>query len=151
MRAVADLSRGVIHASVEIDAPPERVWDAITEPSQLASWWGGELYRTYDWSLDLRPGGAWSTKADGKQGLTTVHGEILELERPHRLVMSWHASWDGDARTVLRYELSETSRGTLVRVVLERFVDRPASCENHTQGWHLVLGWLEAFSGAHAP
>lgn len=150
MRAVADLSRGVIHASVEIAAPPELVWDAITEPSQLASWWGGDLYRTYDWELDLRPGGAWRTKAEGRQGPTTVHGEILEVDRPRRLVMTWHASWDGAERTVIRYELSTTPAGTLVRVVHDGFVDRAASCENHAQGWHLVLGWLEAFAATRA-
>lgn len=142
MRAVADLSRGVIHASVEIAAPPELVWDAITEPSQLASWWGGELYRTYDWELDLRPGGAWRTKAEGRQGPTTVHGEIVELDRPRRLVMTWHASWDGHERTLIRYELTATASGTLVRVVHDGFGARAASCENHAQGWHLVLGWL---------
>lgn len=58
MSALSDFSAGTIHASIEIEAPPDVVWDALTEPAQLMSWWGSsELYRTFDWQVDLRPGG----------------------------------------------------------------------------------------------
>ena len=46
-RAIADVSSGVILATVSIAAPPERVFRAITEPGEIVRWWGSdELYRT---------------------------------------------------------------------------------------------------------
>lgn len=142
MRAVADVTRGVVRATVDIEAPPAAVFDALTQPDQLASWWGGDRYRTYDWQMDLRVGGAWSVKADAPDGLQTVYGEILELEPPHHLTYTWHASWDGHARTVVRFELAAMASGTRVTVVHDGFAGRPEACEGHAAGWDLVLGWL---------
>lgn len=142
MRAVADVTRGVVHAQIEIAGPPAAVFEALTDPQQLASWWGGELYRTFDWKLDVRPGGAWSVNTESPTGAQRVYGEFLRVEPPHRLAYTWHASWDGFARTEIHYELEAIPSGTRVRVVHEGFTGRPASCEGHAQGWDFVLGWL---------
>ncbi len=42
-RSVADLTSGVILASVEIAAPPERVFPALTDPNALKRWVAGEV------------------------------------------------------------------------------------------------------------
>ena len=43
-------------AEIFIAAPPERVFEAITDPSQLAKWWGASgLYRLTETAADLRP------------------------------------------------------------------------------------------------
>lgn len=146
MRAVADVTRGVVHAEIEIAAPPEAVFDALTEPEQLATWWGGDQYRTFDWRLDLRVGGGWSVRTEGRNGAQRVHGEFLEIARPSRLSYTWHASWDSFARTVIRYDLAPIATGTRVTVVHDGFEGRREACEGHAMGWQLVLGWL----GAHA-
>ena len=57
MTAVADVQTGVVRASVEIAAPPEAVFRALTDPTELPRWWGSaDAYRTNDWKVDLRPG-----------------------------------------------------------------------------------------------
>jgi uncharacterized protein YndB with AHSA1/START domain len=145
MRSIADVSAGVVRAEIEIEGTPEDVFDALTDPAQLASWWGGDLYRTYDWQIDLRPGGAWSVKAEGPNGRSTIHGEYLEIDRPRRLVYTWLASWDGEARTVIRIDLTPIASGTRVVVVHDGFAGRREQCEGHALGWQNVLGWL----GAH--
>lgn len=49
MFAVADVTEGVIHAVIDIEAPPGRVFEALTSTEQLARWWGSETsYRTHD-------------------------------------------------------------------------------------------------------
>ena len=146
MRAVADPVRGVVRAAVDIEATPEVVFAAITEPAQLASWWGADLYRTYDWRLDLRPGGRWSVETEGAGVRNSVRGEVLEVDRPRRPVLTWEASWDGFARTVITYTLAATALGTRLTVVHEGFAGRPESCRGHAEGWHQVLGWLEGFA-----
>jgi uncharacterized protein YndB with AHSA1/START domain len=49
-------------AEVFIAAPPERVFQAITDPNQMPLWWGQQgLYRVTAWKADLRPGGKWQS------------------------------------------------------------------------------------------
>jgi uncharacterized protein YndB with AHSA1/START domain len=145
--ALADFKAGVIHASIEIAAPPEAVWEAMIDPAQLASWWGSDdTYRTMTWQVDLRPGGKWSSdsaRVDGTQQ-GHVHGEYLEVDPPRLLVFTWLASWDGFAETVIRMELSPTASGTQVKIRHSGFADRAASGAGHAEGWKRVLGWLSA-------
>lgn len=58
-------------AEVFIAAPPDRVFDALTDPRQMTQWWGEKgLYRLTENKVDLRVGGKWSTAgvgADGKE------------------------------------------------------------------------------------
>jgi uncharacterized protein YndB with AHSA1/START domain len=145
--AVADVSQGTIHASIDIDAAPEAVFDALVEPEQLAAWWGSaETYRTFGWKVDLRPGGDWSAQAknevDGHEG--SVRGKYLEIERPRLLVYTWQPSWDGFAETTIRVELSATATGTRVRVTHSGFGERAESAAAHAEGWKSVLSWLNA-------
>jgi uncharacterized protein YndB with AHSA1/START domain len=143
--ALADFKAGIIYASVEIDAPPEAVWAAMTEPAQLGSWWGSsDTYRTLNWQVDLRPGGKWSSDSANVDGSKTGHvrGEYVEVDRPRLLVYTWQASWDNFAETLIRVELSPTASGTHVKVRHSGFAERTASGAGHAEGWKRVLGWL---------
>src|SRR5262249_44260751 len=67
-----------VQLDVQIAAPRERVFQAITDPRQLSEWWGQKgMYRTTNWTTDLRPGGKWlcegENDTDGKP--FNVHGE----------------------------------------------------------------------------
>lgn len=154
MSALSDFQAGTIHASIDIDAAPEVVWDALTDPAQLASWWGSpDAYRTFDWEVDLRPGGKWSSKSERTDGTERglVHGEYLRVERPHLLELTWLASWDGFAETVIRMELTATPTGTRVKVRHTGFAERLASGAGHSEGWKLVLGWLGGHAALRSP
>jgi uncharacterized protein YndB with AHSA1/START domain len=145
MSALADFKAGVIYASIEIEAPAEAVWDAVTDPAQLASWWGSpDTYKTMNWQVDLRPGGKWnsdSARHDGSQR-GSVHGEYLEVQKPSLLVYTWRASWDEFSETLIRMELTPTPTGTRVTVRHSGFGERTTSGLGHTEGWKRVLGWL---------
>ena len=77
MRALASVVSGVVKAEIEIEATPARVFRALTDPTELAAFWGSDdMYRTSDWKIDLRPGGSWSAVARGADGSgMTVDGE----------------------------------------------------------------------------
>jgi uncharacterized protein YndB with AHSA1/START domain len=102
-----DAARGAVHATVEIAAPPERVFRALTDPRELAAWWGSDdTYRSHDWQIDARPGGAWSARTTDANGrVSTVRGEFIVVEPPRLLEYTWLASWDGFAPTTIRCEL----------------------------------------------
>jgi uncharacterized protein YndB with AHSA1/START domain len=142
-RAVADVSAGLIIASVEIAAPPERVFRALTS-EELTQWWGSDdLYRTKRWTGDLRPGGEWRSEGLGADGTPfAVSGEFLEVDPPHKLVHTWKADWDGGNTTTVTYRLEAIEGGTRVTVRHEGFGERTASCTAHANGWARVLTWL---------
>lgn len=103
-----------VRASVEIEAPPEEVFEALTDPAQLEEWWGTpDSYRTSDWRIEPRPGGEWSVRterADGSQA--AVHGVYRVVDPPRSLEFTWAASWDDFAETTVRFDLEPaTVRG----------------------------------------
>ncbi len=65
-------------AEVFIAAPPERVFQAITDPQQMPLWWGQQgLYRVTEWKADVRPGGHWRSDGVGADGHTfNVQGRV---------------------------------------------------------------------------
>lgn len=141
-RGVADLSRGVILAAVEIEAPTERVFVALTTSEQTA-WCGApDNYRITSFAADLRRGGAWradGVSADGEPFV--VRGEILEVEPPHRLAQTC-VHWRTDLTTTVRYQIDAVAGGSRVTVCHEGFGDRTRFCDDHVVGWERTLGWL---------
>jgi uncharacterized protein YndB with AHSA1/START domain/uncharacterized protein YciI len=143
-RAVADTSEGVIFATVDIAAPAERVFQALTRCDEVVRWWGAaEWYRTTEWTADVRAGGRWQAKGVSADGSPfTVGGEYLEVDPPRRLVQTWKPTWDPGPATTLTYRLEAIDGGTRLHLRHEGFGDRAGSCQQHAEGWELVFGWL---------
>jgi uncharacterized protein YndB with AHSA1/START domain len=148
-RAIADVTNGTILASVEIAAPPERVFRALTAPEELVRWWGAEdVYRTTKWDADVRVNGRWRAEGVGADGVPfSVEGEFLEIDPPRKLVQTWKPQWDAGQVTKVSYLLEPIAAGTRVVVRHEGFGARADSCRSHGEGWESVLEWLRAFSG----
>jgi len=69
------------------DAPVRAVWDAWTDPEQVAQWWGPRGFTITTHSKDLRPGGHWNYTmhaADGTDWPNTT--SYLEVEQYVKLV-----------------------------------------------------------------
>ena len=141
-------TQDVVQAEINIAAPPARVFQAITDPRQLPQWWGQEgMYKTVDCDIDLKVGGRWSSRgSDAGGNAFTVEGEYLEIDPPKRLVYTWVATWTGDLKTTVQWELSPTGNGTLVRLTHSGFAGQPEAAKSHAMGWQAVLGWLQAFA-----
>lgn len=69
------------------DAPVKAVWDAWTDPKQVALWWGPRGFTLTTHSKELKPGGQWRYTMHGPDGtdypnITTYY----EVEKYSRLV-----------------------------------------------------------------
>ena len=144
-RAIADLSGGLILATVDIDVPPERVFKALSS-DEITQWWGdAQIYRTTGWTADVRVGGSWRADGQAADGSAfSVGGEYLEVEPPRLLVQTWKPDWAPGPATRVSYLLEPIGAGTRVTVRHEGFTDR-AACESHSAGWERVLQWLATF------
>lgn len=151
--------QNTVIAEVFIAAPPARVFQAISDPTQLPKWWGQPgLYHVTKSTMDVRPGGKWRSDGVGADGKAFyVEGEYLEVDPPRLLVHTWIGSYSPE-KTVVRWELiphsvhglhpngpKKSGTGTLVRVRQEGFAGNVVSANAHSDGWKRVLGWLEAY------
>jgi len=69
------------------DAPVKAVWDAWTDPKQVAQWWGPRGFSITTHSKDLRPGGTWNYTMHGPDGTDWPNiTNYLEVEKYSKLV-----------------------------------------------------------------
>jgi uncharacterized protein YndB with AHSA1/START domain len=69
------------------DAPVKMVWDAWTEPDQVAQWWGPRGFTITSHSKDIRTGGHWHYTMHGPDGVDWVNKtQYLEVEKYAKMV-----------------------------------------------------------------
>jgi uncharacterized protein YndB with AHSA1/START domain len=77
------------------DAPVKAVWDAWTDPDQVAQWWGPRGFAITTHSKDLRPGGHWNYTMHGPDGVDYKNiTKYFEVEPLAKLVYDHGASVD---------------------------------------------------------
>ncbi|HSP15101.1 MAG TPA: SRPBCC domain-containing protein [Thermoanaerobaculia bacterium] len=140
-------------SEIEIGAPPEAVFRALTDSKELFAWWGTEPsvdLKRFD--MDARVGGRWSFEGSDTAGRPVngvthfeAHGEIVEMVPPRLLAYTWIANWHDDPkqRTLVRWELEETKTGTRVRVTHSGLARLDVARKDYTGGWPGVLKLLE--------
>lgn len=135
-----------IDIAMEIRATPQRVFEAWTDPKQLATWWGEEgLYQVTDCDFDLRVGGHWRSNGVDRDGERFhVEGEYLVVDQPNALSFTWNKSWLEEPTTVVVLEFERTKHGTMLKIRHSGFTV-PESQQSHKDGWPKVIGWLQAF------
>jgi uncharacterized protein YndB with AHSA1/START domain len=116
---------------VYIKATPERVWEAITDPTWTQKYgYGG----TAEYDPDLRPGARYrgltneGMRAAGAPEVG-VDGEILEVDPPHRLVQTFRMVMEEEMRaegfTRLTYEIAEGAGGVTKLTVVHELEGAP--------------------------
>lgn len=87
MRVETPADQAVLIMERELDAPRELVWSALTDPTQVAKWYGGHGFENPVCEMDVRPGGRWRhvmRTPDGQEFAMEL--EFLEVVPPERLV-----------------------------------------------------------------
>lgn len=77
--------------SRELNAPPEAVFAAISDPARLARWWGPRGFTNTFQVFEFKPGGSWVFTMHGPDGTDYPNrSEFLEIV-PDTLVRLRHA------------------------------------------------------------
>jgi uncharacterized protein YndB with AHSA1/START domain len=145
-RAVADLATGLVIATVEVPASPERVFEALTS-AEVCRWWVRPgVFDTREWTADVRPGGRWRATGVGGGRPYTLEGEFIEVDRPHRLLHTWTLSGAPEATTNVEYVLERVDGGTRVTLRQSRFAAR-GPCAATALGWETSFEELARMLG----
>lgn len=71
-----------------IDAPREKIFDAWSDPSRIARWWGPKGFHSTIDKFDFRPGGEWKFVMHGPDGRDYQNdNSFVEIQRPSRIVV----------------------------------------------------------------
>ena len=147
---------GAVRFERLLPAPPERVWDYLTDARLRGKWFAAG-------PMELRPGGALSlvfrnselSPADEEvpeefrkyEGFES-HGEIVAAEPPRRLVFLWHE--ERGEPTEVAFELEPRGEQTLLTLTHRRLASRAAMVDV-SGGWHLHLDVLEDVLAGRTP
>lgn len=133
-----------ITRTIDINAPIQRVWGALTKPELIAQWFGDAA------ELEAIPGGAgfFGWHAHG-----TFRVVVERAEAPHTLVYRWaHREADADPSpensTVVRFDLTEIDGGTrldLRESGFEYLADPQTAHAENSGGWTAELEDLVAY------
>jgi uncharacterized protein YndB with AHSA1/START domain/DNA-binding transcriptional ArsR family regulator len=126
-----------------IKTSPERLWDAITDPDIRSRYHYGNRI-----TPDPTPGARYELTNPLAQG-PLVEGEILEVDRPRRLVQTMHALWGDDvaAEGTSRVTWEIEPVGDSCRLVLTHDQLPEGANDQLYGGWPQILSglktWLE--------
>jgi uncharacterized protein YndB with AHSA1/START domain len=140
-------------SEIDISAPPERVFKALTDAGDLSRWFTGPSCPPKYWKMDARVGGhyAYATNDGSVVGNAMsgfeCHGEILECDPPRLLVYSWISNGHEDPSigTLVRWELAKKGSGTHLKVTHSGLANLPAARKNYSGGWTGVVEKLKRF------
>ena len=112
----------------ELHHPPEKVWDALTDPAQLRQW------APFDSSTNLgKAGTTASLTTVGAPQLHVTETTVTEADAPRLLLYSW-GGFD------MRWNLEPLGSGT--RLTLWTNIDR-RYISMGAAGWHICLDVLD--------
>jgi uncharacterized protein YndB with AHSA1/START domain len=145
--AVIDEAAYAVRRAIQIAAPVEKVWTAITDPEHISRWFGKA-------TLDGRGPGATGTLSWPDHG--HVPFRIDAIDPPAMVSYRWSnddasgvllEQVDPEHSTVFTFTLEPVADGTRLTVVetgFESTSDPAANLESHRGGWDFELDELVA-------
>jgi len=140
----AELSR--IDRTIEIAAPPDRVWRALTDVRDISAWFEVTI------EGELAPGSTvWMTSVHPQYSGQRFAVHVREMTPPFRFVWQWHpgevdpsVDYSREPQTTVTFTLEPSGRGTRVSVSETGFDEialarRAKVFADNSQGWTDVL------------
>jgi uncharacterized protein YndB with AHSA1/START domain len=123
----------------KVAAPVQKVWRAYTTPEAIMKWnAASDDWHTTAASVDLREGGAFSSRMEAKDGsfgfdFAGTYTKVI----PHKLITY---SFGGRTADV---EFMENPQGVSIRVSFEPETENPIDMQK--QGWQAILDNFKKF------
>jgi uncharacterized protein YndB with AHSA1/START domain len=152
MSTTAELTR--IDKTMEIKAPPERVWRALTNAKELSTWFQVTIEGKIAVGNEV-----WMTSMCNG---ASVRFRVLfvEMTPPTRFVWQWHpgavdpnVDYSSEPRTTVSFTLEPSGSGTRLSLAETGFNEvslarRAKVFGDNNQGWTEVLVWLSNYAAS---
>ena len=128
-----------------LNAAPEKVYAAWTEPENLLKWFGPDSGPVKTAELDVRTGGryaiAFQTEDGEEHHVSGVYREVTPYEK---LAFTWAWRTMPERESLVTILIKPDGAGSLLTLIHEQFFDEAAR-DRHQHGWTGCLDKLEAY------
>lgn len=129
--------------TIFIAAHIETVWNGLIDKEVTKKYWGH--HNKSDWKV----GSKWEHIQTDGSNVVDIHGEVLDIDPPQKLVFSWN-SLDGSkslesAPSVVSYDLTALGPDTKLTVTHSKLNKDSVMHNGVTQGWPAVLSNLKTY------
>lgn len=137
-----------VRKTIEIDASPEIVFKAISDPDELTNW--------FPEAVILEPVAGGKTKftfsKDSKRTICAREhdkineGRVLEFVNNKKLVYTWQPTDEpGFPETIVTWELEEISKNKTRLTLTHTGFANNDQAKGHSEGWSFFIGELEKY------
>ena len=140
-------SRPSLTLKRRLNAIPEKVYAAWTDPEKIARWFGPAQVRagSVQASIDLRVGGRYRISFEGGDGeYFQVDGVYREVVPNARIAFSWAWHSTPERESQVTVSLQPDGSGTLLTLHHEQFFNE-AERDGHARGWDALFDKLEKY------
>lgn len=129
--------------SATINAPADKVWEALTNPTLVKEWLFGTEMKVSSWAVggDITYSGMWEGKPYEDKG------KIVAIAPQQKLISTYWSSFSGlpdapENYQQVTYELTNVGDGTVITITQEG--GKTAEQAKHSEGnWSQVLGSMK--------
>jgi uncharacterized protein YndB with AHSA1/START domain len=144
-----------IDRTIEVNAPPDRVWRVLTTAKDLSAWFKVNI------EGEIAPGAeVWMTSTSpGYEGQRFLV-RVTEMTPPRRFAWQWHpgavdptVDYTREPWTTVTFTLEPSGAGTRLSLAETGFNDvslarRAKVFKDNTQGWAEVIVWIQKYAEA---
>lgn len=127
--------------TIYIRTTPEKLWDALTKPEFTRQYWC-ETWQDSTWEKDS------SWKAMIPDGRVADSGEVVEIDKPRKLVLKWRNEFRPELKaegySYCTYELEPEGDMVKLTVLHEIAVPKSKFIEAVSSGWPPLLSSLKS-------
>jgi uncharacterized protein YndB with AHSA1/START domain len=148
--------------TIYVQATPQRVWQALTEPADTNQYWRHQKAGPKTFRSDWKVGSTWELlHEDVHLVVSDPEQLILESEPPTRLAYTWHtitpewaaevgmdegtaATWRAEPRSKVAVDIEDVGNGTVkIDLVHDGFLPGSEILSAISEGWPAVLSSLK--------
>ncbi len=140
--ALNSLASAAVVVRRTIAAPAEDIFDAWLDPEALSEWMRPGSIKRSQARTDARVGGKYEVRMYGESGEILHHGVYRQIDRPRRLVFTWHSPFAGEQETLVTVDfVVQPDQRTEVIVTHEQLPEDARAA--HSRGWTSGLEHLD--------
>lgn len=137
-----------------VAAPRHLVWQAFTDPVQVAQWWGPDGFTNTVLEMDVRPGGVWRLTMHGPDGTDYPNRiDYLVVQEPERLeyLHGDDGASDLEFHTTITFDVVDGGTLVTLRTLFATAELRDQIAAYAIEGGNQTLGRLVAFLATRQP
>lgn len=123
-----------------ISTTPEKVWNALSDSELTKDYWGRHR-NVSDWKV----GSTWRHE-DCDTGVPRVVGQVVEVDPPRRLVLTWQSGKEGfqdEPPSRVTFLIEPFMEAVRLTVIHDELTPDSAMHQAVSQGWPAVLSSLK--------